>query len=390
MGSKLVFVEAASKPGANVSELCRSHGISRQTGHKWLKRFRARGYPGLEEQSRRPRSSPGMTGREVVQAVLTLRERHPSWGPEKLAQLLRPILGEDCPSRTTVARLLKSAGKVRKRRARVRVWHVEERPCVEVKAPNDLWTIDFKGWWRAKNGERCEPLTVRDALSRMVLAVEVVAKTNGVTVRRVLERLFAKHGVPRAMLMDNGAPWINTRSRAGLTALSAWLVSLGIRLYRSRVGSPQDNGGHEQMHRDLNELRLAPGRTRRHQRRLCDRWTVEFNHVRPHASLGGKTPAAVYGAPERRQEATKLPVYPEGFVTRRVLSSGDITMNNDRVCIGRALVGHRIGLRYEGGLRWRAYFYECDLGTVEIAGHDLLTTEHVEAGEQPPTRTERG
>jgi transposase InsO family protein len=384
MGSKLEFLEAADRPGANISKLCREAGISRQTGHKWLRRFRERGYRGLEDESRRPRSSPGMTGPEVVQAVLALRDRHPSWGPAKLVRILAVPLGEDCPSRVTVARLLKSAGKVRKRRPRVRVWHVGERPSVEAKEPNDLWTIDFKGWWRAKNGERCEPFTVRDAMSRMVLAAIVVASTRAAVVRRILEKLFAKHGVPTAMLMDNGAPWISSRSRGGLTKLSAWLVSLGIRLYRSRPASPQDNGGHERMHRDLNELRLSPGRSRRAQQPLCDRWMLDFNHVRPHEALDGKTPAEVYGSPKPRPMAMSVPTYPSGFITRRVLSSGEITMNNDRVGIGRAFVGYLVGLRYEGGLRWRVFFFEIDLGVVEIAGHDLLTTEYATTSSANP------
>src|SRR5205085_1695482 len=209
MNSRMKFAEAASLRSANISALCREYGISRQTGHKWLKRYRERGYAGLEELSRRPASSPSMTGHAVVQAVLALRERHPSWGPQTLSQ----VLG-------------------------------------------------------------------RDPMSRMVLAVVVVKSTRGAMVRQVLEKLFAKYGVPRALLMDNGSPWVSTRSRAGLTKLSAWLLSLGIRLHRSRPASPQDNGGHERMHRDLTELRLSPGASRRAQQPLCDRWTLDFNHVR--------------------------------------------------------------------------------------------------------------
>jgi putative transposase len=375
MSSKVEFVEAASQPGANVSELCRQHGISRQTGHKWLKRYRETGFSGLEEKSRRPQSSPSRTSAEVVQAVLALRSRHPSWGPAKLVKVLARDLLVDCPGPATVARLLKSAGKIRTRRPRVRVWHVNERPHIEVKAPNDLWTIDFKGWWKAKNGERCEPLTVRDAMSRMVLAVAVMANTKAAAVQRVLTKLFQKFGVPSAMLMDNGSPWISTRARGGLTKLSAWLVSLGIRLYRSRVSSPQDNGGHERMHRDLNELRLAPGKTRRAQQPLCNRWMLDFNHVRPHDALGGRTPAEVYGAPQPRPMVPRIPTYPSDHITRRVLSSGEITMNNDRVCLGRPFAGHLVGLKYEGGLRWRVFFFESDLGCVELAGHDLIVTE---------------
>jgi putative transposase len=375
MESKMEFIRLAVRRGANISALCREHGISRQTGHKWLKRYRQGGARGLEERSRRPESSPSLTGHEVVKAVLALRDRHPSWGPKKLALVLKRDLDDSAPSAPTVARLLRAAGKIRKRRPPVRVWHVEGRPHVEAKAPNDLWTIDFKGWWRAKNGERCEPFTVRDAMSRFVLAVAVVSSTRAAVVQRVLQGLFTKHGVPSAMLMDNGSPWISTRARAGLTKLSVWLVSLGIRLYRSRVSSPQDNGGHERMHRDLDELSLSPGATRRRQQPLCDRWALDFNHVRPHDALAGKTPGEVFGSPPRRPLLVRVPVYPTGFITRRVLSNGEIAMNGDRVTLGRPFVGQRIGLRHETGLRWRAFFFESDLGTIELVGHDLISTE---------------
>lgn len=377
MTSKIEFVEAGIRPGANISELCREHGISRQTGHKWLRRYKEGGYRGLEEMSRRPHSTPSATGHDVVRVVLAMRDRHKSWGAKKLSKVLRRELGDSAPNWRTVERLLRGAGRLRQRRPPVRVWHVHERPVIEVKAPNDLWTIDFKGWWRAKNGERCEPFTVRDAASRCVLAVRVVPNTRAPTIRRILEELFEKRGVPRAILMDNGSPWISTRARGGLTKLSVWLVSLGIRLHRSRPGCPQDNGGHERMHRDLDELSLRPAKSRRGQQRICDRWILTFNLVRPHDALGGKTPAEVYGTPPRRPPVVQVPLYPEGFITRRVLLSGEITMSGDRASLGRPFVGQRIGLRYETGLRWRAFFFTIDLGTIEFACHDLIHTEPV-------------
>lgn len=389
MDSKLQFVDAARQPGANISALCQEHGISRQTGHKWLKRFREGSYEGLKELSRRPGSSPGRTGEEVVQAVLWLRDRHPTWGPKKLSLVLRRDLGVDGPSPATVARLLKSAGKIRQRRPPVRVWHVQEQPRVDAREPNDLWTIDFKGWWRAQNGQRCEPLTVRDAASRMVLAVMLLGSNRTGPVRRVLEKLFARYGVPRAMLMDNGSPWVSTRSRAGLSKLGVWLVSLGVKLYRARPASPQDNGGHERMHRDLNELRLSPARSRRGQQVLCERWALEFNHVRPHEALGDRTPAEAYGRPQPRPMVPRIPMYPGGYITRRVLTSGEIILNGDRVCLGRAFVGQLVGLRYDGGLRWRAFLFEIDLGTLEIAGHDLVSTELARDASATTTPNER-
>jgi putative transposase len=89
MSQKLELVEKATAPGANVSELCRELGISRQTGHKWTRRYRDQGYVGLVEQSRRPVSSPLATGEEIVVSIVEMRDRHPSWGPQKIAQVLK-------------------------------------------------------------------------------------------------------------------------------------------------------------------------------------------------------------------------------------------------------------------------------------------------------------
>lgn len=370
MSQKLAFIEKATKPGANVSALCAEFGISRQTGHKWLRRYRMQGYAGLVEKSRRPASSPLATAEEVVVSIVELRDKHPSWGAQKLARVLTKRLGPSTPSPSTIARVLRRLGKMRRKRFPVRVWTVEGRPRVEVKAPNDLWTFDYKGWWRALNREICEPLTVRDALSRKVLAVTLVPSRHTVHVRRVLERLFRKHGVPLAMQCDNGSPFVCTRARGGLTHLSAWLVSLGIHLVRSRPASPQDNGGHERMHRDLAELQLRPARTRAAQQRQCDRWVVEFNEVRPHDALGGKTPSEVYRDSPRRFAGPIIPNYPGDWQTRRVNRMGMIRIGGDYVFLSTALVGHIVGLRQETELLWRARYFDVDLGTLEIVPFD--------------------
>src|SRR2546423_1663769 len=127
MSLKIEFVERAAK-GEKVSPLCREFGISRTAGHKWIKRFKELGYEGLEEESRRPKSSPLATGEEVVMAVLEARDAHPRWGPRKLVPLLRRKFGEQAPSERTVARLLKRANKIRQRRR-------ERAPSVIERAP---------------------------------------------------------------------------------------------------------------------------------------------------------------------------------------------------------------------------------------------------------------
>lgn len=365
MSSKIAFIEAATRPRANVAALCRQHGISRQTGHKWLKRYREAGYEGLEDASRRPSSSPLATGEEVVAALLVAKAKHPRWGPRKLLSLLRKDFGELAPSERTVARVLDRFGKVRHRRKRRGLSVVERAPQIVAAAPNDIWTIDFKGWWRTLDGRRCDPLTIRDAFSRFVLAIALVQHMSGEEVRRVMLRLFRRYGVPKAIQCDNGTPFICVRSAAGLTKLSAWWVSLGIRIVRSRLASPQDNGGHERLHVDVaGDLQADPAASLVLQQRACDRWRQEFNHVRPHEALGGKTPSDVYRASPTRP-VPRHPSYPQGWLIRRVKANGAV--GHGDLFLSTSLAGCVVGLEPIGGLRHRAWFHDVDLGVIELA-----------------------
>jgi transposase InsO family protein len=267
----------------------------------------------------------------------------------------------------TIARILRRAGVVRKRRQHKPLSVVDRAPSVTAEAPNDVWTMDFKGWWRTHDGSRCEPLTVRDACSRYVLTIAVLGATTGDLVRAELERLFKKHGLPRAFQFDNGSPFISTRARGGLTALSVWLVSLGIRIVRSRPGCPQDNGGHERMHRDVaQEVQQWPSDDLRAQQRELDRWRQEFNHVRPHEALGGKTPSDVYKPSDRKFREPRAFAYPRAFRLRRVDSSGHVSCNSDHAYVGVALRGQHVALEPQDGLRWRVWFRDIDLGIVEL------------------------
>jgi putative transposase len=367
MSQKVEFVERAMKPGARVSTLCREYGISRETGYKWLRRFKRDGAEGLEEKSRRPLASPLATAEEAVAAILELREKYPRRGPKKLVVFLRKKLGASAPSVATIARVLKRFGMVRQRSRFGRTVNiVERRPDMRAAAPNEIWTVDFKGWWRAKDGARCEPLTVRDAFSRFVLAIKVLASTSMTDVRRTFDALFKMYGVPQAIQVDNGVPFIHVQARGGLTRLSAWWVSLGIRVVRSRPGCPQDNGGHERMHRDMRaDLQAFPAGSRVTEQRACDRWRLEFNRVRPHEALGGKTPSELYKRSERRPVMTKF-IYPPDWIVRTVTDTGAVNFAGAQVKAGLALVRERVALQLLGGGSYRMWFRDIDLGTVEV------------------------
>lgn len=366
MSLKTEFVERVQQ-GEKIAPLCREYGISRTTGHKWWRRYQEQGHDGLEEQSRRPKSAPLATAEELVVAVLEARDAHPRWGPQKLAPLLRRRFGEQTPSPRTIARILKRAQRVRQRRRRRPLSLIDQAPRVDADAPNDVWTVDFKGWWRAVNGQRCEPLTIRDAFSRYVLECRL-CHPSAEDVRAAMTTLFRKHGIPRAIQCDNGIPFVSVRSAGGLSVVSAWWISLGIRLVRSRPACPQDNGAHERMHRDLRgDIQSDPAADRKAQQVQLDKWRQEFNHVRPHQALGNRTPAELYRPSAVAMPKTVQYRYPPPMETMRIQGNGTFKRRGERYFVSGALRGHDVGLEWLDDLNVRVWFYEIGLCTLQIA-----------------------
>jgi len=229
---------------------------------------------------------------------------------------------------------------------------------VLVEKANDLWTVDFKGWWRTRDGSKCEPLTVRDASSRYLLTIEVLEKPSYELVRAVFEQLFKDYGLPMAIQSDNGPPFVATSGQVGHSRLSAWWVSLGIRVVRSRPACPQDNGGHERMHKDMAlELELNPALDVVQQQEFCRRWRHEFNHHRPHQSLGQRTPASVYKKSKRPYPSSPPELwYPKGMATRKVSASGAMRWRGFHRHLSAGLAGHNVGVEDLGSRRFRVWF----------------------------------
>jgi transposase InsO family protein len=363
------FVLAATSPGANLSQLCREFGISRTNGYKWIGRFKTEGEAGLEDRSRRPKTIAGTDG-EIVLRVIEMRRRYTRWGPKKLRQLLlRSGSPSEVPSAKTIARILDRAGepRVRKPRRKLRVVLRELQPLL-AHAPNDVWTVDFKGWWRTRDGRRFEPLTVRDAFSRYVLCLKMLSSMKSAVVKPAFEELFERCGLPTVIRVDNGSPFACTSAPAGLSQLSAWWTSLGIRVSFSRPAHPQDNGAHERMHFDVaDQLEAEPADSLDVQQRAADRWRVEFNQVRPHEALGMRTPAQLYSRSPRRYRGIRPPRYPASYGVRRVNRNGCVHYMGKTVFITESLVGHDVAVRRTRRGRLAIRFYDLSLGLFDLA-----------------------
>lgn len=346
MDQKEQFVIESLQHGAKFTTVCRRYGISPVTGYLWRERFLREGRAGLHERSRRPKQHPDQLKEEVICEIVRLKQAHRTFGPDKVRTVYERAHGS-APSLSSFKRVLAKAGMVQPRRVRPRS-DPTDRPQVLLRpqAPNDIWSTDFKGWWPTAEG-RCEPLTVRDCYSRFVVGVAPMATTRTTAVRAQFERWFEQYGLPQVIHTDNGAPFACTRSPLGLSQLSAWWVALGIRLSRGRPGHPQDNGGHERMHRDLEEaVQPAVARAGTCAQALLEQWRHEFNCVRPHQALGMRCPNEVYRPSPRRYAGTPdLIDYGPHFESRQVGGNGAIMVRRQHYFISGALQGWNIGLK---------------------------------------------
>ncbi|MBX9744658.1 MAG: helix-turn-helix domain-containing protein [Chlamydiales bacterium] len=102
MSNKKMFVLIASESKTNFSALCERFNISRECGYKWLRRYRQMGLNGLEEQSRKPLSSPRKTDSICEAKILAVRDKHPAWGARKIHAYLRHRETESLPTASTI------------------------------------------------------------------------------------------------------------------------------------------------------------------------------------------------------------------------------------------------------------------------------------------------
>jgi putative transposase len=369
LSQKKEFVLKSFGKPQNFRALCKEYGISTKTGYKWKNRFLEDGMGGLEEQSRRPLSHARGLSEAVICEIVRIKQQHRFWGARKVRDVYARR-HDDLPSESSIKRVLERAGLVEHRR--IRRQSEAGRICTGrlANAPNEIWTVDFKGWWYKANGDRCEPLTVRDEYSRYVLELRAVEDARWKTVKHCFERLFEQHGLPEAIRSDNGVPFASTTGVLGLSRLSAWWVALGIDLERSRPGCPQDNPAHERFHKDVEkELR---GEERQASFEV---WRCEFNEERPHEALGMKRPAQVYTPSQRKFEGTPEDLNYPKMDTRKVHQTGHIHHGKDSVFISSALAGWSVGLEACGAEKFNVHFARLLLGRYDKSTASFQRTE---------------
>jgi transposase InsO family protein len=373
---RMRFVTAVEAGEETMAALCRGFEMSRKAGYKWLERYREEGVDGLADRPRAPHAHPQAVTAAIAERCLAVRSEHPTWGPVKVrAWLARRAPETSWPVASTIGALFDREGLTVKRRLRRRA-PPSSAPFGGCGHANDVWCIDFKGWFRTGDGARCEPLTLSDACSRYLLRCQALGRTDSEHVWPVLDAAFREYGLPLRLRSDNGAPFASSGT-GGLSRLAVKVIKAGVRPERIAPGKPQQNGRLERLHLTLlQDTASPPAPSLRQQKARLRAFQHVYNRERPHQSLNNDTPAEHYAASPRRWDGVlREPDYTAGHEVRRVRPNGAIRRGGIEIYITQALAGEPIGLAERADGRWLVCYGPIELGIIDHRGTRLRKPE---------------
>ena len=365
MGQKREFIEEWLSGAHTVTELCQGFEISRTTAHKYIRKFRKFGDEGLNELGRIPHNIHNKTPEEIETAFCEWRRKEPRYGAEKILTKLEEdgFSPELLPALSTGNLILKRNGFIKPRRRFRKV--TPTHPIFDPKAPNEVWSADFKGKFMMGNREYCYPLTIADSYSRYIFAAKGMYRPTFANSQAVFKEIFRDHGLPSQIHTDNGAPFGCVQAMSRLSRLAVWFIELGIEPVYSDPGHPEQNGRHERMHRELKaEATRPPGYDLRVQQRKLNEFIWKYNWERPHKALNQGYPGKAHEASSRNySDKIKEWEYNKDMVVRYVCRNGAIRWGHSYwVGVSTTLAEKKVGLEEVGNGIWRIYFRNKYLG----------------------------
>jgi putative transposase len=372
MDERVQFISDYQRQLFTMTELCDRYGISRKTGYAVVDRYEVEGVAGLSPRSSRPGCSPQATREPIVEAIVVMRKRYPTWGGKKIVAVLQERHPAwELPAVSTANDILKRHELVPSRRRRRPVGHPGYQP-IAATAPNAIWTTDFKGQFRTADARQCYPLTLCDAFSRYLLACRGMVAPTSAGAFAVFRRAFREYGLPASIRSDNGEPFA-APSLGRLSRLSVWWIRLGIVPELIEPASPYQNGAHERMHRTLKaETTRPPAADLATQQRRFTRFRHIYNDERPHEGIGQQPPDRLFTKSPRALPRRLAPVeYPGHYEIRRVSAAGAISWQSRVLTVSTVLVHEAVGLEpIDDGL-WDLQFGPVRLGRFDERRHRI-------------------
>jgi putative transposase len=363
--------------GEKIATLCQEFGISRVTGHKMIERYKESGLEAFTDRSRRPFRQANRLPFQVEQLIVNLKKEFPTWGAPKLRERIHthyPQLA--LPAKSTVHAVLDRHGLVKKKRVRHHP-KLNGTALSDLKEPNALWCVDYKGEFMLGNKQYCYPLTVTDYASRFLICCEGLESTREAQAFTVFEQLFKEYGLPGAIRSDNGVPFACANALYGLSSLSVWWLRLGIGIERIKPGNPQQNGRHERMHLTLKQATTKPpAKTLLQQQDKFEDFIYEYNYERPHQALEMKTPSALYQPSTRKYAGLPDVSYPFHDKTVTVTNCGRICHEGKKIHLSTVFAGHDVGLRQVEDDVWLVSFMDYDMAYFDMESNRVQALDN--------------
>ena len=279
--------------GVPVTEVAERYGVSRQSVHTWLVRYRQEGIAGLEDRSHQVHRHPWRIPAEVEELVCELRRAHPKWGPRRLVVEMGRRSHQ--VTRSSVYRTLVRNGLVepksrRRRRKDYRRW--------ERGTPMELWQLDVTASAFLTDGAEVKIVTGIDDHSRFCVLAKAVMRATARPVCQAFVDAMRVYGVPEEVLTDNGKVFTGRFHKPGVPVevlFDKICRENGITHRLTKIHSPTTTGKIERLHQTLQRELLdvhGPFESIEALQAALDAWREQYNTDRPHQSLGMAFPAS--------------------------------------------------------------------------------------------------
>ncbi len=336
--------------GISVAEVAARAGVTRQTVHRWLRRYASDGLAGLVDQSTVPVSCPHQMGPVVEARIVALREEHPGWGPRTLGHQLGKEGLVPVPGRSSIYRCLVRHGLIdpaprRKKRADYRRW--------ERSRSMELWQMDIVGGVMLADGWKASIVSGIDDHSRFIVSAHVVRRATAKPTCDALAKAMRAHGVPAEILTDNGKVFTGRFGPGtGEVLFDRICRENGIRHILTAPRSPTTTGKVERWHKTLRR-EFLDGKVFADidaAQAAVDAWVWHYNHDRPHQGIGMVAPWERFrlADPDMFIEGDPPPVSPS--TTRKVASTGKISFAGHPYPVGKWLAGETVDISVDDGV----------------------------------------
>jgi len=353
---ELAFISKVQH-GISTNNIAKQMGVSTRTVQRWLalrKNKDSRYWSGQSNTRVRKRTF----GDAFKCRIVTLHEELPSRSATTIHRMLREESGDKTPSVQTIRRYLRESGLSRAKSYRDKNYLVFER-----EAANDLWQIDFKGWDLVGFLGKLHLLAILDDRSRFIIGARWFMTDRDDHVLQLLRSSFEKHGLPNQILSDNGSQFKNPVGTTNNTRYARLMLALGVKPVYHRARHPQSKGKLERwfgfvdssfMPDARKQVDEHPGFSVSDFNKLFDRWVDWYNNDHHHASLEGKTPAAVFSTdPRKVVRPLQADIDWNKWVlkqdVRKVTKQGLVRVNGNKFALPDGFAGRLVEIQHRPG-----------------------------------------